>query len=384
MESLVELYRVRAYGNAGNQIKVAGTSKIVNSLIVGNCNYFYKKPFAQEKGDVSSGDSCRAGSASISVSFNPANQSYVINSTIASEGWASIEAMCHINDFPDAPPCNGNERFYLINNILIGYPNVTSPGDLPDLVGDGDTGHFTRAETLDYNIIYRVQDDGLNTGVHNIKGDPLLQGMDDINIFDAQLLPGSPAIDTGFDTGALRGLIPSIDLVGTTRPQGSGVDREAYEYRTEFTLTVSKWGTGNGIIMSSPAGINCGDDCAKKYKQGTTVNLSASADDISRFSLSSGDCKSCSTEETCNISMNTNKSCIAIFNQIEPDAGYEDIVSDPTEDEIALDSQDDVISVDSKTEDTITDGSKDILFSDIDSGINGKSESSGCSCSLLE
>ena len=37
----------------------------------------------------------------------------------------------------------------------------------------------------------------------------------------------------------------------------------------QYTLTVTKAGTGSGTVTSNPAGINCGDDCSETYDQGT-------------------------------------------------------------------------------------------------------------------
>lgn len=41
------------------------------------------------------------------------------------------------------------------------------------------------------------------------------------------------------------------------------------------TLTVSKVGTGSGTVTSTPAGIDCGADCAESYATATTVTLTA-------------------------------------------------------------------------------------------------------------
>ncbi|OAQ20907.1 choice-of-anchor Q domain-containing protein [Thermosulfurimonas dismutans] len=231
-DSFITLRRVQAYGNAGNQLKVGGPVYIVNSIAISNCNYFTNKDFAQEMGDVASGDACRAGGAAISVSMNPGDQSYIINTTVVSEGWALIEVYCHTHDFPEAPPCNGSERLHLFNNIFFGYRNVTVTGreDWPDLIGDGDPEGRTRAETIDYNLIYRA-DIQMEIGSHNIQEDPLLREEEDINRLDAHLQEGSPAIDRGLPVGAIEGRIPERDLEGISRPQDQGVDLGAYEFR---------------------------------------------------------------------------------------------------------------------------------------------------------
>src|SRR5207247_8542323 len=42
-----------------------------------------------------------------------------------------------------------------------------------------------------------------------------------------------------------------------------------------FTLTVSKAGTSDGTVTSTPAGITCGANCAGSYASGTAVTLTA-------------------------------------------------------------------------------------------------------------
>ena len=45
-----------------------------------------------------------------------------------------------------------------------------------------------------------------------------------------------------------------------------------------FALTVSKAGTGVGLVTSNPAGINCGATCTASYTSGTVVTLTAAPD----------------------------------------------------------------------------------------------------------
>lgn len=49
------------------------------------------------------------------------------------------------------------------------------------------------------------------------------------------------------------------------------------------TLTVAKVGSGDGRVVSSPAGIDCGDDCSGLYSVGQTVTLTATALSGSEF-----------------------------------------------------------------------------------------------------
>ena len=80
------------------------------------------------------------------------------------------------------------------------------------------------------------------------------------------------------------------------------------------TLTISKAGTGFGTVTSSPAGINCGSDCAESYLLGTSVTLTASASTGSAFVGWSGDCSGAAP--TCALTMDTDKSVTATFNAL--------------------------------------------------------------------
>jgi hypothetical protein len=82
---------------------------------------------------------------------------------------------------------------------------------------------------------------------------------------------------------------------------------------TTYTLTTSI--SGNGLISSSPVGINCGSDCAESYPNGTSVTLTATASTGWQFSGWSG---SCSGAGSCIVNMNSNKNVGATFTEISP------------------------------------------------------------------
>src|SRR3990170_664532 len=77
----------------------------------------------------------------------------------------------------------------------------------------------------------------------------------------------------------------------------------------QFTLTVSKSGTGTGIVTSNPTGINCGSDCTEAYDINTQVTLIASPNSGSSFSGWSGhaDCADGL------VTMDASKTCTANF-----------------------------------------------------------------------
>jgi hypothetical protein len=83
------------------------------------------------------------------------------------------------------------------------------------------------------------------------------------------------------------------------------------------TLTVVKSGTGTGTVTSSPAGINCGNDCSETYSKVTKVKLTAKADASSTFSGWSGG--GCSGTKTCTVAVNGAVSVTADFALKTPD-----------------------------------------------------------------
>jgi hypothetical protein len=85
---------------------------------------------------------------------------------------------------------------------------------------------------------------------------------------------------------------------------------------TAPSLTVSKSGAGTGTVTSSPAGINCGDDCSETYNQGTSVTLTATPASGSTFGGWSGD--GCSGTGTCVVIMNADIAVTAAFSAGPP------------------------------------------------------------------
>lgn len=80
---------------------------------------------------------------------------------------------------------------------------------------------------------------------------------------------------------------------------------------SQYTLDVTKDGTGTGTVTSSPAGINCGRDCSEAYDEDTVVTLTATPDAGSVFSVWGGyaDCLDGV------VTMNADKTCTATFEQ---------------------------------------------------------------------
>ncbi len=80
----------------------------------------------------------------------------------------------------------------------------------------------------------------------------------------------------------------------------------------QYTLTVSKAGTGTGTV--SGTGISCGTTCTGSYNSGTVVTLTATPDTGSTFAGWSGG--GCSGTGQCSTTINTARTVTATFNLI--------------------------------------------------------------------
>jgi len=78
-----------------------------------------------------------------------------------------------------------------------------------------------------------------------------------------------------------------------------------------FDFTIAKAGTGSGTVVSSPPGINCGDNCVTSYPAGKVITLTATAAWGSFFSGWSGG--GCSGTAPCVIAGNMPVTVTAIF-----------------------------------------------------------------------
>jgi len=216
-DSLIEIRRTEAYGNAGQQIKVNGPTLIENTLMVGNCGFFDGKPFTYHV------DPCRAGGTTLALDVRKGATVSVVNSTIAGEGDCLAIVVC------DAyAQCDGTETIVIQNNIFLGYEEFLEPSDTACYLWfDQDNFYITQ---IDYNIVFGAKIGAWGLSANDSSVDPLLVN-DNLYAFDGHLKPQSPAINRGLPVGSLGGLVPAHDLEGISRPRGKGVDRGAYEYR---------------------------------------------------------------------------------------------------------------------------------------------------------
>ncbi|MEW5746594.1 MAG: choice-of-anchor D domain-containing protein [Nitrospirota bacterium] len=88
---------------------------------------------------------------------------------------------------------------------------------------------------------------------------------------------------------------------------------------TNYTVSVSKNGTGSGTVTSSPSGISCGTDCGQAYAQGTIVTLKAAAAAGSTFKGWSGG--GCSGTGDCIFTVSANATVTASFDTASTQSG---------------------------------------------------------------
>ena len=92
-------------GNAGNQIKVASSALITDSVIVGNCAWFV------DQGNFAPPDHCRAAGDAIFLGLGTQIESALINNTITGEG------NCLVSSAGDA-----GGRIVMRGNLFVGQP----------------------------------------------------------------------------------------------------------------------------------------------------------------------------------------------------------------------------------------------------------------------
>ena len=87
-----------------------------------------------------------------------------------------------------------------------------------------------------------------------------------------------------------------------------------------YTLSVSLVGTGSGEVKSTPAGIDCGNDCSENFQQGTQVTLKAIPQPGSVFKGWKGSSCNGTTSDTCIVEMTSFQDVTAIFDEGEGDS----------------------------------------------------------------
>ena len=83
----------------------------------------------------------------------------------------------------------------------------------------------------------------------------------------------------------------------------------------QYSLIVTRSGTGAGTVASNPAGVSCGASCTASFSSGTAVTLSATPEPGSEFSGWSG---ACSGTGECRVTMSATRRVTATFAPVPP------------------------------------------------------------------
>jgi len=225
--------RVHSEGNAGNQLKLAGNATIQNSIVVGNCAYYFNAGSIGD--DMQESDSCRAGGDAIAMlpgndacpsGTNPNHVVTLIvqDNTITSQGNGLI-MLSRGNPLSTAN---------FVGNVLVGAENwQLGQSGYPELAG-GIYYYVTDGysqPTMNYveNAFWNVKNSQCPSG--SLCADPLLSS-ENIDSFNALPMPTSPLVN--FATAPNTTLYDFRRLPRPTLVNGvTGYDPGAIQYQGE-------------------------------------------------------------------------------------------------------------------------------------------------------
>jgi len=222
-----EVRRTVCRGNAGDQLKVAGTALVVNSLLVSDCASFEGWPLMS--------DHCRGGGSAYIADLHRGDTAVVVSSTLAGEGDCVMVAEC--TDSASGGPgddCDGSEQLLVRSTTIVGATDFWQPFENSCLYWWDDSQLPVDPVDMDWNLVSNVKDQSqvCPQGPNDICADEPGLVDSSIDSFDGHLLADSPAVDSGLAVGTAvgHGAVPAVDLEGNPRPAGSATDRGAYEY----------------------------------------------------------------------------------------------------------------------------------------------------------
>lgn len=219
--AVITVQQTHAEGNAGNQIKLAGTSTVENSVIIGNCSYFQGKDNMSGNnsgGAGTAGDMCRAMGNALAVSVQPKMKSTIRYNTITGEGDCLILA---ING-------DSSSSVSIQNNALIGKPDWIKGDQSPQpqsCLFYWDSGPSSWPVSYAGNYVWQVKDNACPAG-STCNVDPLVVNPN-LYAFNATPRPDSPLINKA---ATQSGTLPK-DARNLPRPTNGGYDVGAVQYQ---------------------------------------------------------------------------------------------------------------------------------------------------------
>jgi FtsP/CotA-like multicopper oxidase with cupredoxin domain len=196
-------------------------------------------------------------------------------------------------------------RYFLINGLS--YPKAVIITDHP----------VTPGET----VIVRLLNAGLRSHVPVFENAYFKLIAEDGNLYPHPFMQYSAYLTAGKSLDLLWSPAQSgyvtvydrmMDITNGKASPGGMIAYLSVADTTQYTLTVTKSGSGIGTVLSSslPGGIDCGTDCTESYNNGTKVSLSAIPDTGFTFLGWSGDCTGAGT---CTVKMKTDRNVTATF-----------------------------------------------------------------------
>ncbi|MDD2691487.1 MAG: DUF4214 domain-containing protein [Simplicispira sp.] len=158
------------------------------------------------------------------------------------------------------------------------------------------------------NLLGGINRPGRLPGINSISGGIASTGAGTIMSYCDQINGGLTDLSFNFGTNHTRGVNPwrVASVLQSSAQTYLPLDNVVQNY----TLSVSRQGTGSGTVTSSPVGISCGSTCSASYAAGTSVTLSAQPASGSTFSGWSG---ACTGTSSCTVSMDSARSVTASF-----------------------------------------------------------------------
>jgi hypothetical protein len=198
----VTVKRTLVDSNAGNQIKVANSSLIENSIVIGNCGFF------AGEGNMLGGDQCRALGDTISVGLAPGAETDLINNTIIGQGNCVISG----------GGGTSSSRLRFINNLIIATPYWHDPSQQSCLYYSGASEQLV----WDNNFIHEPRNNAC-------PGDSLCDGPPQVRNATITRFDGEPLASSPLVNAASAGFAPANDYFGTARSGSGGPDIGAIE-----------------------------------------------------------------------------------------------------------------------------------------------------------
>ena len=247
----VKITGLHTEGNAGNALKTGSDLWLENSVLIGNCDYWYDKPFNENI------SRCRGNGSALTADLSWNAVDYIVNNIFTGEASVIITVNNGSTDYPTE-----NGHFYFYNNLLQGLPlyaDTTRLASWQYAWQIDPSIHLTNNHWFIYNASRIDRYNVCNTPGTTCQGvDPLLVKLDPVsdeyNLHFASA--SSPAIGTGMTKDTLLGTwgkfneevrVPSYDKDGNVRPVQTSFG--AYEYIPSVRADVDQ----NSIINSIDA-----------------------------------------------------------------------------------------------------------------------------------